>query len=1762
MSLYKFSFSLDDHINLCKLLLDVLLIDGLDYSYQERLAGVLRKLIHKSDVLPSSAMVIPWRPFYDLLSKLYFGKLRGTTEIHKQHGTAICKLVRDARRFFAPEATSEIMATLRPLLCPHDETIYRAACFMSMMLPTNAADPAGVAPEFLSWIDEVMHIWTWIENLRDWDLCWISLLGRVAKQNPGRIDWNPMLPWLFTKFLGAFALPVGSGQSSAPYQHNLPSNVVMLLPYGAGREAKIAQMIVSMIIPGNNTLDYLQKMLAATNAFFHPSNTGNWSAYLGVLIYKLTEAFAERLHKERQPDCMTPAEARLTDVECQTFCKTLLPVMHLAMYGKSVHMITGAAYGARHLSFICPEIIIPSFIDKIYVALQTLTETHQTVSALSVLLNIVRPMFWKDHYKDGGKHLLPILQLCLPGIDPNDALKTQHTLAVYMTIFANVTFIDCSTASVPDSASDDDRQLYADTAMFEDWSLQFLDRLFAVLETMVAASSKVNSTERGLGHIIPVSGRDFFQQLSLPLYEVGMKKLKEWVMSSCLVHVGKAAGTLCAGAVRAHPKIGLGILLPDLCGKVIPLLADYPTVDEAGTSDDKVDEELLWFMNVLVRVVKYGGAALLDHREMLLAVFDRALRLAPYKASKLAGKMFRHVLKSLTTLYPLESRSLSPTQLKECEGDPIKLFDLRGSVVGPSDELDVQWHQTTPEELAFAEELVARYYDPAMADLTNLVDKGSASPPNTELIRVNLMIVRNVVRVGESLMPELEGDPSYFAHGSTIKQILPELTLFAKGHARSQAGEGRRKAVCDVLHRLSVYYLAEKEDDIKTCKTIIKIMKQLLCFRGVAERKYAHGMKSYQMIKRQYEDVNHGKKMHYRGLLVSRVWLQHAHRMSTRRISTPYTDTYRALVADLVLLGTSRYAKVREHAQTSLFSTMAVFVQAKRDVVPLVMKLVNVGKEEHEDKHQQIKGALHILGHSTIAKALNLDWDFLRDFLQTVPLLHSNEKQTIQALVGKSFGTLRAQFRTRSLELVIPESCFKHALAFCPAISDLTAHFEGAGVAEIAKANAAYTDQFVGLVDKLVGMLADDSVGWKFGLMLSGSLFALLRDDRPVPLAIAQFYFRNLTSDLINVRGMGSRAVSIILAISKKKALKGPFAGTAGSAGAISSQQAGCRPDNVGHCFKNAVTDRPTTKAALDATIYVDKNYTAWNGWPVGFKTYLAKSEQPSLQITDIDMCCEEYFGDPAFVTKWIDFAAQAQSDGSAPPFSDSRAEMFKGIARNFGLKALEFFRSDVERLLVEDPADGTGEHASKLRCVAEIMAGLIRGSKHWEHDEIQALWAWAIPILKTLLPTLSNLSIGNWSGMIRFCVYDRDPRRLYPLTDLLFAPALTMDESDTSFGQFRCLLFLHTAMEELSWRGVEPALKLLEDVKPFVGHPYKLVREKISRCLFVAMRATWDPMLTAPEFSGPRPAVAEGAPVHQIRQLTTEFAERISAARAPTDDKDARRNATNVAKTVLQWVTIAFNDGSSPSLVPHLDALLPCLFSLPETNPEDDELGNLTTQALGFAAQMVLPHGSCAAYAKAVISVGTDPSWHARKRVLHFLQVLVFRNLFVAPIKLVTDLVVTLLKDEQLEVRELAGETLGGLVRCGVVKDKLRNQFIKLAKTEIRKAPLRRRPNDPPMAPLSDAEKAAVIDRHAGLLGLNAFLSAHPYDIPEWMPSTLIFVCDYVNDPEPIKKTVKKSIGEFWRTHQENKAAVKEAFDSDDYDMLSDLVVGHNYYA
>ena len=103
--------------------------------------------------------------------------------------------------------------------------------------------------------------------------------------------------------------------------------------------------------------------------------------------------------------------------------------------------------------------------------------------------------------------------------------------------------------------------------------------------------------------------------------------------------------------------------------------------------------------------------------------------------------------------------------------------------------------------------------------------------------------------------------------------------------------------------------------------------------------------------------------------------------------------------------------------------------------------------------------------------------------------------------------------------------------------------------------------------------------------------------------------------------------------------------------------------------------------------------------------------------------------------------------------------------------------------------------------------------------------------------------------------------------------------------------------------------------------------------------------------------------------------------------------------------------------------------------------------------------------------------SWQMRLTLLKLMQRVLFRNLFLNRIHSarIESIVIQLLKDPQLEVRECAGRTLSSLFRCHILtpsKEK-RHYFYDMYRAQS---------ND-------------EIKRHAAVLGLEALINSAPYE-------------------------------------------------------------------
>ena len=107
-----------------------------------------------------------------------------------------------------------------------------------------------------------------------------------------------------------------------------------------------------------------------------------------------------------------------------------------------------ASYAFHQLAQLRPGLVIPPILDRLYSALDTVTEPHRLTATLQCIgsyfslcinlltfiiqtflhegiVSVVRPLVrGGEDYPEGPTHVVPLLMACLPAIDPNDIRKT------------------------------------------------------------------------------------------------------------------------------------------------------------------------------------------------------------------------------------------------------------------------------------------------------------------------------------------------------------------------------------------------------------------------------------------------------------------------------------------------------------------------------------------------------------------------------------------------------------------------------------------------------------------------------------------------------------------------------------------------------------------------------------------------------------------------------------------------------------------------------------------------------------------------------------------------------------------------------------------------------------------------------------------------------------------------------------------------------------------------------------------------------------------------------------------------------------------------------------------------------------------------------------------------------------------------------------------------------------------------------------------
>lgn len=210
ISLYGLKFSKEDHIEYVNLFYQLVLIPDLDASRITLFTNILNTLLRKKHLLHPTELTLPWKPLYELMQRLLDSSYEdvGLLHVPSYLSSVLRNLISNCRFYFSLESQEEMLSEWRPLLCPFDVSMLKGISLIETFLPTTHYHLSN-QPVNPAWLEELMELWKLSHNQSSWEADLVQLFSRVSAFNTGLLNWESIMPLMFSRILHSFGLPVG-----------------------------------------------------------------------------------------------------------------------------------------------------------------------------------------------------------------------------------------------------------------------------------------------------------------------------------------------------------------------------------------------------------------------------------------------------------------------------------------------------------------------------------------------------------------------------------------------------------------------------------------------------------------------------------------------------------------------------------------------------------------------------------------------------------------------------------------------------------------------------------------------------------------------------------------------------------------------------------------------------------------------------------------------------------------------------------------------------------------------------------------------------------------------------------------------------------------------------------------------------------------------------------------------------------------------------------------------------------------------------------------------------------------------------------------------------------------------------------------------------------------------------------------------------------------------------------------------------------------
>lgn len=828
---------------------------------------------------------------------------------------------------------------------------------------------------------------------------------------------------------------------------------------------------------------------------------------------------------------------------------------------------------------------------------------------------------------------------------------------------------------------------------------------------------------------------------------------------------------------------------------------------------DKQSDELLYHIILLTSVARGDPIEILQFVDDLVPIIDQISKYQCKLANRYANNMLMNILSNVSTLQTIDVRSCPESFEK-----PLSEF-LPVRNWGYKSELPIKWY--VPDEAArkCCEMLIHRYLLPILEQFEKYCD-GEIVLTRDEVLRDTSTVL--ALLKCANFLPNWTDEPLINFSGSVGEQYAINITLGFDGKEITMPdGSNIRKQIIKTFTRLQEKVLRESEDDIKSLKAIIMLWER------VHQRKhhttpFDTQLKSFKTLK-AFQEFNLTKRRRdIRAIMATRVLMQ----QDCRDELTPpsFTETHKTIIRNLLKLSTAHYSVVRAPAQMRLFSMLNIYQFSYKCILDDIVDYLALDSNQN---HESFKGILFVIGGTRRGRLI------VRNNLEAVKkiwlaLLKTNlsEKPSVVRLLDMIVEAIKSEFPTLAIELHIPDNCVDVALGLATDPAIVSAADIAQGKELLAASNVKNLQLYHDMLDSILEITHNNSLHWRYGLIASNMIANLVHPFVNYPPDIIRYTVHNLINESIEERKIAVQIVRFIMKQQKREHVKlsmDPYQ-IAGVPKPTGKLKPGIRDDNRWLLYD--LKTLPRNQSEWDEPKYSHKS-EGFFGWSTSFKIYAPSAQQPNIDRTRAELSVPEqiifdFFSNESNFDKLIEFWSLEEKKGKEK-FNRSRTFLIKGLVNMFGEAFTDTLCGHIQRLI--DIKDAESNH----RCAAELMAGTMRGMKHWPYDKTVRLYEKMQPLIRSALNNITVETDVFWGTCFATAAENFDPRRQYWLHEVLMEEPL---RETTSFVDCSRIYCLQGPFNQHVWRMSSVAHRLFDYLRPYLNHSFQNVRERLGSIL------------------------------------------------------------------------------------------------------------------------------------------------------------------------------------------------------------------------------------------------------------------------------------------------------------------------------------------